>query len=503
MCGTGSILVTGATGYIGGRLVPRLLDAGYQVRVMVRDCSRLQGRTWLKQVQAVQGDAFEPGSLLEAMSNIEVAYYFIHSLYGGADFHQRDLSAARSFGAKAREAGVRRIIFLGGLGDPKSRLSEHLRSRQLTGEALREAGVPVTEFRAAIIVGSGSASFEMIRYLTERIPVMICPRWVFSRIQPIAIGDVMEYLVSALKSPDSADRIIEIGGADVLTYADTMMRYAEIRSLRRVIVPVPVLSPSLSSHWVQWVTPVSARIARPLIEGVRNDVVVTDDLASRLFPKIDPMGYAAAVRLALSDLEAGKIETAWTDALATSQGNVSPAKLVVREGLMIKSWQRTVKSTPEKIYRICAGLGGKRGWLYANAAWRLRGIADRLVGGVGLRRGRRHPDQLRSGDAVDFWRVEVAEENRLLRLRSEMKAPGRLWLQFEARSRREGETLAIQTLYYAPKGLLGLLYWYLFYPLHWVFFSGLIRKVAQAAEGWNDRSGRTARDRDGNHSAHG
>jgi uncharacterized protein YbjT (DUF2867 family) len=416
------------------------------------------------------------------MKNIEAAYYFIHSLYGGADFHERDLSAARSFGSAAREAGVRRIVYLGGLGDPESRLSEHLRSRQLTGVALREAGVSVTEFRAAIIVGSGSASFEMIRYLTERIPVMICPRWVFSRIQPIAIDDVMEYLVLALKNPETADRTIEIGGADVLTYADTMMRYAEIRGLRRVIVPVPVLSPSLSSHWVQWVTPVSARIARPLIEGVRNDVLVTDDSAGRLFPKIAPMGYAAAVKLALSDLESGRIETAWTDALITSQRDVSPARLVVREGLMIKAWQRTVRSTPERFYRICAGLGGKRGWLYANGAWRLRGIADSLVGGVGLRRGRRHPDQLRAGDAVDFWRVEVAQQNRLLRLRSEMKAPGRLWLQFEAHGRPQVETLATQTLYYAPRGLLGLLYWYLFYPLHALVFSGLIRRVAQMAE---------------------
>lgn len=469
--------------------MPRLLSDGYQVRVLVRDSSRLQGRSWLGQAELSQGDVFEQDSLLAALKGMGVAYYFVHSLYAGSDFHQRDLTAARNFCQAAKETGVRRIIYLGGLGDPKSGLSEHLRSRQLTGEALREAGVAVTEFRAAVIVGSGSASFEMIRYLTERIPIMICPRWVFSKIQPIAIDDVMDYLVAALDGPESSGKIIEIGGADVLTYADTMLGYAKIRHLRRVIVPVPVLSPSLSSHWVKWVTPVSARIARPLIEGLRNQVVVTNDLAKRLFPRIRPMGYLDAVKLALSNIEAGEIESAWTDALVTSLGRASPDKLKVQEGVVLRSWHRKVKAAGEQVYKICSGLGGKRGWLHANGAWMLRGFADRLIGGVGLRRGRRHPDKLRVGDVVDFWRVEEAQPPRLLRLRSEMKAPGQLWLQFEIRPTSGQETLLVQTLFYVPKGLLGLLYWYLFYPLHAVVFSGLVTKVAEeaAAEGGRKR----------------
>jgi uncharacterized protein YbjT (DUF2867 family) len=483
MIGLPTILVTGVTGYIGGRLVPCLLKEEYRVRVLVRDLTRLKGRPWLKQVELSEGDAFQPETLIKAMRQVDVAYYFIHSLYTGSEFHQRDLTAARNFGSAAVESGVKRIIYLGGLGDPRSRLSEHLRSRQLTGDALRQAGVPVTEFRAAVIVGSGSASFEMIRYLTERIPLMICPRWVFSRIQPIAISDVMDYLIAAVNTPESADKIIEIGGADVLTYAATMLEYARIRGLRRFVIPVPVLTPGLSSHWVHWVTPVSAKIARPLIEGLRNQVVVTDDSAQRLFPDIRPMRYESAVRLALSNLRAGSVETAWSDALITSLGKVSPVKLNIKEGLMLMSQQRIVRGSTDEIFGILTSLGGERGWLFANGAWRLRGIADRFLGGVGLRRGRRHPRELRVGDVVDFWRVEAIEPSRVLTLRSEMKAPGNIWLQFQTRPHQMESVLLNQTLFYAPRGLLGLLYWYIFYPLHKLIFSGLIsRLVAQSEE---------------------
>jgi uncharacterized protein YbjT (DUF2867 family) len=476
-------LVTGATGYVGGRLVPRLLEAGYRVRCMVRDPARLQGRPWLEQVEVVQGDVLRPESLPAAMQGVEAAYYMIHSLSGSPDFHRRDLIAARDFGDAAQAAKVKRIIYLGGLGDPDADLSQHLRSRQQTGEALRQSGVPVTEFRAAIIVGSGSVSFEMIRYLTERIPVMICPRWVFTRVQPISIRNVLEYLVAALEIPDSAGRVIEIGGSDVLTYGDMMLGYAKVRGLRRLLLSVPVLTPRLSSHWVHWMTPVPAEIARPLIEGLRNEVIVREDTHCRLFPHIQPMDYRTAVRSALEKLDASQVETAWSDALFTSQGDISPVTLTVRDGMIMETRRRVVRATAAAVYQAFTGLGGKQGWLYANWAWRMRGILDRLVGGVGLRRGRRDPNVVRAGDALDFWRVEAVEPNHLLRLRAEMKVPGDVWLQFEALPQSEQETLLTQTAFFAPKGLIGLLYWYLLYPIHGPVFSGLIRNLAKLAEG--------------------
>jgi len=476
------VLITGATGYVGGRLLPRLLEAGYRVRCLARDPARLEGRPWLEQVEVVEGDVLEPETLPAAMQGVDAAYYLIHSMSGSADFHERDLSAAGNFGDAAKVAGVQQIVYLGGLGDPDADLSQHLRSRQKTGEALREAGVPVTEFRAAIIVGSGSVSFEMIRYLTERIPVMICPQWVYTRVQPISIRNVLEYLIAALETPESRGEIIEIGGTDVLTYGDMMMGYAEVRGLRRVLLPVPVLTPRLSSHWVHWMTPIPADIARPLIEGLRNEVIVRDDKAHRLFPTIQPMDYQASVRLALTNLEASEVETAWSDALVTSQGDISPVVLTTQDGMIIEQRQRLVQATPAVVYRAFAGLGGERGWLYANWAWRLRGVMDRLIGGVGLRRGRRHPSEVRVGDVLDFWRVEAVEPGRMLRLRAEMKVPGDAWLQFEIGPQSQGETLLLQTAFFAPKGLLGFLYWYVLYPIHGLIFSGMIRNLARQAE---------------------
>jgi uncharacterized protein YbjT (DUF2867 family) len=299
-------LVTGATGYIGGRLVKFLLDNGYAVRVLVRDPTRLQDQAWVDKVDVQQGDVLDPETLSPAMNNVTVAYYLIHSMTGNEDFHKRDLIAADNFGNAAKSAGVERIIYLGGLGDPEADLSEHLKSRQATGLSLANSGVPVTELRAAIIVGSGSISFEMIRYLTERIPIMVCPRWVFTRVQPIAIQDVLAYLTEAMEVKESSGRIIEIGGADVMTYADMMMGYAKQRGLRRYIIPVPVLTPGLSSYWVHWMTPIPASIARPLIEGLRNEVVVRDDTAKKLFPDIHPVDYATAVRSALERLDSDK-----------------------------------------------------------------------------------------------------------------------------------------------------------------------------------------------------
>jgi uncharacterized protein YbjT (DUF2867 family) len=477
-----SILVTGANGYIGGRLIPRLLEAGYAVRCMVRDPSRLQGRPWLSQVEVVKGDVLAPQSLLPALQEIDVAYYLIHSLSAGHDFSERDQVAAQAFSRACREAGVKRIIYLGGLGDPSADLSAHLRSRQLTGDALREAGVPVTEFRAAVIVGSGSLSFELIRYLTERLPVMICPRWVYTRIQPIAIRNVLDYLVSALETPASIGKIIEIGGSDVLTYGDMMDGYAKVRGLRRWLIPVPVLTPRLSSYWVHLVTPIPASIARPLIEGLHNEVIVRDDTARQIFPHINPMNYENAVRVALNHLQAGNVETAWSDALITSQGDIPPVILTTHEGMVIERRQILIETSPEAAFRAFTSLGGERGWLYMNWAWQVRGILDRLVGGVGMRRGRRDPVELRIGDALDFWRVEAVEPGHLLRLRAEMKVPGQAWLQFQAEPQTNGRTLLSQTAFFAPKGLFGWLYWYGLYPIHQLVFSGMIRKISVLAE---------------------
>lgn len=477
----GNILVTGATGYVGGRLVPQLLAAGYRVRCLVRDPARLQGRPWLDQVEVVAGDVLVADSLPPALDGVAVAIYLVHSMAGSAGFHERDLTAARQFATAARAAGVQRIIYLGGLGDPAADLSPHLRSRQATGAALREAGVPVTEFRSAIVVGAGSISFEMIRYLTERLPVMICPRWVFTRVQPISIDEVLQYLVAALRIPASAGRVIEIGGADVLTYGEMMQGYARVRGLRRLLIPVPVLTPRLSAYWVHWMTPIPAAIARPLIEGLRNEVVVRDDTARRLFPHIQPLDYETAVRRALANLTAGEVATSWSDALVSSCGDTPPVVFESRAGMIIEQRRLAVDAPPSAVYAAFTSLGGARGWLYADWAWQVRGAVDRLVGGVGLRRGRRHPTEVRPGDALDFWRVEVAEPERTLRLRAEMRLPGDAWLQYEARPQPDGGTLLIQTAFFAPKGLPGFLYWYGLLPIHRLIFSGMVRAVARLA----------------------
>lgn len=483
------ILVTGATGYIGGRLIPHLLDAGYRVRCLVRDPERLQGRPWQNRVEIVAGDVLQPESLVPALQGTEAAYYLIHSLAGGADFHERDVTAATNFAAAAETAGVQRIIYLGGLAESSPNLSEHLRSRQQSGDALRTSSVPVTEFRAGVIVGSGSLSFEMIRYLTERVPVMICPRWVYTRTQPIGIREVLEYLASALEVPESTGKIIEIGGAEVVTYGEMMLLYAEVRGLKRWMIQVPVLTPRLSSYWVNLVTPIPAAIARPLIEGLRNENVVHDPSARALFPDIQPVGYRVAVERALARLTAGNLESVWSDALSTSQGDVPPVTLTVHEGMVLERRQRVVAASPAALYKVFTGIGGQRGWFAFNWAWEIRGLMDKLIGGVGLRRGRRDPDDLRVGDALDFWRVEEVEPDSLLRLRAEMKVPGKAWLQFQATPREDGQTLLSQTAFFAPKGLFGWLYWYALYPFHGLIFSRLIDQVVQRAAALEDKLG--------------
>jgi len=477
MCESKIVLVTGATGYIGGRLVPRLLEDGYAVRVLVRDGSRLQGREWRDKVQVFEGDVLNPESILPALQGVHTAYYLIHSMMGGEDFHQRDILAAQNFAYQARKAQLRRIVYLGGLGDSQADLSKHLRSRHETAHALRESGVPVTEFRAGIVVGAGSISFEMIRYLAERVPVMISPRWVYTRIQPISIQNVLDYLAGALDLVGDAERVFEIGGPDVMTYGDMLRGYSEERGLKRWIVPVPFLTPRLSSYWVHWVTPIPAAMARPLIEGLRNEVIVREDTARRVFSDIRLIPYRQAVRQALTNLEVQAVETSWSDA----QGETDRVGLSTHEGMIIERRIRDLASGAENVYKAFTSLGGDQGWEYANWLWRFRGLVDRLLGGVGYRRGRRSPDSLRTGDAVDFWRVESLEPERKLLLRAEMKVPGRAWLQFEAVPVDENRTILVQTAFFAPKGLLGLVYWYALYPIHGRIFSGLIHRVAQRA----------------------
>jgi len=475
------ILVTGATGYIGGRLVPELLRHGYRVRVLVREVDRIRGRSWFSQVDVCQGDVLKPEALDGVMEGVSAAYYLIHSMNTADDFHRRDVTAASNFANAAEQGGVKQIIYLGGLGDPETELSNHLRSRQATGDTLRQGRVPVTEFRAAVIVGSGSLSFEMIRYLTELIPIMVCPRWVFTHIQPIAIHDVLEYLVAALETPTSAGEIVEIGGDGIMTYGDMMLQYAEVRGLKRLLVLVPVLTPRLSSYWVHWMTPIPASIVHPLIEGLRNEVIVRDDKARQLFPTIEPVDYKTAVGQALDNLEAGEVETTWNDALTSSQGDVTPVILTTHDGMLIEQRQHSVLASPKQVYSAFTRLGGEHGWPQ-NWLWQLRGILDRLVGGVGFRRGRRDPDELRVGDVLDFWRVEALDPDHLLRLRAEMKVPGRAWLQFEAVPQENGRTILTQTAYFAPKGLFGFLYWYALYPIHGLIFSSMIRQLAARAE---------------------
>lgn len=474
------ILVTGATGYVGGRLVPRLLEAGYRVRCLVRDRNRLQGRSWRNRVEVVDGDALVPGALTEAMKDVSVAYYLIHGKQGGQISAKRDLDLARNFAEAASQAGIERIIYLGELVDPTSDLSPYLRARHETGYILRTSHVPVTEFRAGMIVGSGSALFEMIRYLTEREPLLVCPAWFFSEAQPIAIRDVLSYLIEALKNPESNGRLIEIGGATRLTYADMLLGYAKERRLKRVLIRTPFYGPRLSAYWVHMVTPIHWRVVLPLIEGLRARLIVREETARRLFPHIKPIDFQTAVHLALGRIQRDNVETSWADALVTVAGDVKPYQFVVEEGMFVETRQLLLDLTPGDVFRSYMGIGGERGWLYMDWAWGIRGWLDKAVGGVGLRRGRRHPDEIRAGESLDFWRVEDVEKDRLLLLRAEMKLPGKAWLKFESQP-QDGKTLLIVTAYFAPYGLFGFLYWYAMWPFHKFIFDGLTRRVASRA----------------------
>ena len=475
------ILITGASGYVGGRLVRTLVDEDFDVRVFVRDHNKIKGQPWASEVEICEGTANKVEDLARALEGIHTAYYLLHSINLGKDFDEIEAAMARQFAQVAQRAGVQQIVYLGGIANDKN-ISKHLASRVSTGAELASTSVTVMELRAGIIIGSGSASFEMLRHLTHRLPIMTTPKWVMNKTHPIAIRDILYYLKNAATLQTPVDKVFDIGGPEVLTYADMMTGYARARGLKRRLIAVPVLTPRLSSYWVHLVTPIPANIAQPLIKGLGNEVIVRDDTARRLFPGIEPMGFDAAVRLALARVQGQGAETAWSDALTSSQGNRIPRTLLSREGLIIERRQKIVSFPADAVYRSFAQLGGCRGWLYMNWAWQLRGMADRLCGGVGMRRGRRDPEDLRVGETLDFWRVEMVEPGRLIRLRAEMKVPGRAWLEFEARPESDRQTQLLQTAFFEPKGLLGLLYWYALYPIHSLIFNGLIRKIADGAK---------------------
>jgi uncharacterized protein YbjT (DUF2867 family) len=470
------ILLTGATGYVGGRLRRLLEQRGPELRCLTRATAGLASRV-AATTEVVAGDVLEPETLGPALQGVETAYYLIHSMGADADFEERDRTAARNFATAARTAGVRRIIYLGGLAHGDD-LSPHLRSRHEVGAVLRESGIPVLELRASVVLGSGSLSFEMIRSLVERLPIMITPRWVDVEAQPIAIDDLLAYLIAALKIPLEKSRVFEIGGADRVSYGELMREYARQRGLRRAMIRVPVLTPRLSSLWLGLVTPLYARVGRKLIESIKHPSVVRDTAALDAFA-VQPRGMPEAIAAALRNEEKEIAESRWYDAF--SSGGEARSWAGVRFGnRLVDSRSRAVKVAPEEAFAPIRRIGGATGWYAYDWLWRLRGFLDLLVGGVGVRRGRPDPEELHVGDALDFWRVEAYEPNRLLRLYAEMKLPGRAWLEFEVQS-TEGGTTIHQTALYDPVGLLGLAYWYLVYPLHRIVFYGMLKNIARAA----------------------
>jgi uncharacterized protein YbjT (DUF2867 family) len=478
-------LVTGATGYIGGRLAPRLLEAGHTVRCLSRSAGRLRDVPWKDRVEIVEADLLDPSSLVAALDGIEVVYFLVHSL-GQADFEQRDRQAAANLAAAARSAGVRRIIYLGGPEPPADeRPSAHLRSRAEVARILLASGVPTVVLRAPVIIGSGSASFEMLRHLTERLPAMITPRWVGNRIQPIAVRDVLRYLIGAADLPPEINRGFDIGGADVLTYAEMMRRYARVAGLpRRIILPTRILSPWLSAHWVGLITPVPNAIARPLVASLVHEAVAHENDLAELLPGLDPLGFDESVRLALSKIRDADVETRWS----TASGGDAAAEPLPSDpkwsggSLYVDERCRPVDAPAEHLWRVIEGIGGENGWYSFPLAWSVRGWVDRLAGGVGLRRGRRDQHRLRVGEALDWWRVEEIEPGSLLRLRAEMKVPGRAWLEMRAEPSPSGGSVYRQRAIFLPRGLAGHLYWASVLPFHGVVFAGMARNITAEAE---------------------
>jgi uncharacterized protein YbjT (DUF2867 family) len=488
MPSSGLILLTGGTGYIGGRLIRPLEQTGRPVRVLARDPERLRPAhapaAFVPRVspdtEIVRGDILDPTSLAEACAGVDTAYYLVHSMGADSgDFRERESASARNFAEAARVAGIRRIIYLGGLGKPGDTLSSHLASRQDVGRLLCESGAETIEFRASVILGSGSTSFEMIRGLVDRLPVLITPRWVNTLTQPIAVEDVLAYLVAALDvHPPERCTVYEIGGADTVSYGGMMKAYAKSQGLKRVFIKVPWLTPRLSARWLALVTPLYYRVGRHLLEGVRNETVVTNDAAARDFPQIEPLGVEAAIARALANEDQLFAQTRWSDA----RSSASPPRLRPgrREGRRYMD-QRVldVDCPPDRVFSAVLCIGGTKGWYAWTWLWSLRGLLDQISGGVGARRGRRDPACVIPGDTIDFWRVEEVEPDRRLRLAAEMRMPGRGWLQFECIPRPEGGTRIVQTAMWDPIGLSGHLYWFSLWPMHQLVFGSMIKGIAR------------------------
>lgn len=472
------ILLTGATGYIGGRLLKTLEKDPYVLRCIVREPHRLKGRADPR-TQIMKGDILDKSSLITAMQGVDVAFYLIHSMGANEDFMEQDRIGACNFAEAASECKVKRIIYLGGLGENRDDLSTHLKSRHEVGDYLREKakGVQVIEFRASIVIGSGSASFEMIRALCERLPIMIAPKWVWTLAQPISITDILAYLKKAIDFPLKDNPIFETGGKDQLSYGGIMLEYMRQRQLKRFIIPVPVLTPYLSSLWLRFITPLYAPVGKAIIESVRFPTVVQDHSAEKVF-HIEPLGIKEAIEDALADED--RVLTHWSDSLSAS--GRQPDWTNTRFGnRIIDSRTIEVSVPPIDAFTPIRRLGGTTGWYYGNALWHMRGFIDLLVGGVGLRRGRRDPDALHVGDFLDFWRVEAIEPNHRLLLKAEMKLPGRAWLEFVVEPTSHGSTIK-QTAIFDPVGLSGLLYWYVLYPIHRLIFAGMLRGIVRSAE---------------------
>ncbi len=466
--------------------MPELIAAGYQVRVLARHPERLRDLPWHDDVEIAVGDAGDGVALAQAMADVDVAYYLIHALGTGPQFERTEEAVARTFATAARQAGVGRLVYLGGLAHDTD-LSEHLRSRAEVGRILLDSGVPTAALGAAVVIGSGSVSFEMMRYLTERLPAMITPRWVRTRIQPISIRDVLHYLVGAASLPAEVSRGFDIGGPDVLTYEQMMQQFAAVSGLkRRRIYPVNMLQPELSARWVGLVTPVPSSIARPLVASLRNEVVCAEDDIRALIP--DPpgglLGFDDSVRLALQRVQDAQVATRWSNAsVPGAPSDPMPTDPQWAGGsLFTDDRSAVVAASPQAVWDVVVSIGGENGWYSLPWAWELRGLADRAIGGPGLRRGRRHPRELLVGETCDFWRVEEIEAGRLLRLRAEMRVPGLAWLEFHVDPASGGGTTLRQRATFFPHGLAGQAYWYSILPFHGLVFPAMLRKIGAAAE---------------------